>query len=390
MSEATQPAHAEGKTAASDTPLPTELAAKLPQAPVAMRCEARGVKKSFGATSILKGVDLEIPEGTFAVLVGPSGCGKSTLLRLVAGLEEADEGTISLAGRDVTHAPPRDRDVAMVFQDYALYPHLSARENIALGLRLRKTADAEIKKRVAWAAEVLGLGPLLDRKPKDMSGGQRRRVAIGRAMVREPSVFLFDEPLSNLDAKLRVQMRGEIKRLQRRMGVTSLYVTHDQVEAMTLSDRLLVLHGGVPVQLATPIEVFEAPADTYVAGFIGTPAMNLWDGVLCENGAGVRREAGLVIPFADGRREGPEGRKLSIGVRPEDITVAPGGLKLHIDLVEQLGSETVWYGRFEGGEIVAVKVDGRPAVGDSVEVGIPPRAIHVFDAGTGLRLSGSA
>ena len=349
-----------------------------------------GLRKSFGGAPVLQGIDLSLASGEMVVIVGASGCGKSTLLRLVAGLETPTGGRILLDGRDVSGLDPAARDIAMVFQNYALYPHMSVFENMAYALRIRGLPKGEITRRVGEAAETLGLSALLARKPRELSGGQRQRVAMGRAIVREPKLFLFDEPLSNLDAKLRVQMRGEIKRLQRRMGVTSLYVTHDQVEAMTLSDRLLVLHGGVPVQLATPIEVFEAPADTYVAGFIGTPAMNLWDGVLCENGAGVRLEAGLVIPFADGRREGPEGRKLSIGVRPEDITVAPGGLKLHIDLVEQLGSETVWYGRFEGGEIVAVKVDGRPAVGDSVEVGIPPRAIHVFDAGTGLRLSGSA
>ena len=236
------------------------------------------LRKSFGGTEILKGVDLDLPDGEMLVIVGPSGCGKSTLLRLVAGLEAPTAGRILIDGRDVTGVDPAARDIAMVFQNYALYPHMSVFDNMAYGLKIRGLSRADIRAKVDEASALLGLDALLGRKPRQLSGGQRQRVAMGRAIVRDPKLFLFDEPLSNLDAKRRVQMRGEIRRLQRRLKVTSLYVTHDQVEAMTLGDRLLVMHLGVPVQLATPMEVFERPADTYVAGFIGSPAMNLIPG----------------------------------------------------------------------------------------------------------------
>ncbi len=243
-----------------------------------------GLRKSFGANEILKGVDLALADGEMLVIVGASGCGKSTLLRLVAGLETPTSGRILIDGHDVSRLDPSARDIAMVFQNYALYPHMSVFENMAYGLKIRGLPKAEIRAKVDTASALLGLDALLDRKPRQLSGGQRQRVAMGRAIVRDPKLFLFDEPLSNLDAKLRVQMRGEIRRLQRRLKVTSLYVTHDQVEAMTLGDRLLVMHQGVPVQLATPTEVFERPADTYVAGFIGSPAMNLLPGLLGRNG----------------------------------------------------------------------------------------------------------
>jgi sn-glycerol 3-phosphate transport system ATP-binding protein len=266
------------------------------------------LRKSFGTTLVLPGIDLALASAEMLVIVGASGCGKSTLLRLVAGLEVPTAGRIVLDGRDVTHVDPAARDIAMVFQNYALYPHMTAFDNMAYGLRIRGLSRDEIRRRVEEAAGLLGLGPLLQRKPRQLSGGQRQRVAMGRAIVREPKLFLFDEPLSNLDAKLRVTMRAEIRRLQRRMGVTSLYVTHDQVEAMTLGDRLLVLHQGRPVQLATPMQVFERPADSYVAGFIGTPAMNFLPAVLSHGGTATRLDIGLLIPFADGRPAGGRGR----------------------------------------------------------------------------------
>jgi sn-glycerol 3-phosphate transport system ATP-binding protein len=320
------------------------------------------------------------------VIVGASGCGKSTLLRLIAGLDVPSSGRILLDGRDVAPLDPAQRDIAMVFQNYALYPHMSVFDNMAYGLKIRGLPKDDIRRRVDEAASMLGLQPLLARKPRQLSGGQRQRVAMGRAIVRDPKLFLFDEPLSNLDAKLRVQMRAEIKRLQRRMGVTSLYVTHDQVEAMTLGDRLLVLHQGRPVQLATPLEVFAAPATEYVAGFIGAPAMNFLAGTLSHGGTAATLDNGTVLPFADGRREGAEGRKLTIGIRPEHLALDPAGLRVTIDLIEPLGSETVLIGRLDDGEMLSVKVQGAAPPGETVHVAIPPAMIHVFDAASGLRV----
>jgi sn-glycerol 3-phosphate transport system ATP-binding protein len=351
----------------------------------------QGLEKSFGATKVLHGIDLELISGEMLVIVGASGCGKSTLLRLVAGLEVPSAGRIVLDGRDVAKLDPAERDIAMVFQNYALYPHMSVFDNMAYGLKIRGLAKADIRAQVQEAAEMLGLEPLLARKPRQLSGGQRQRVAMGRAIVRHPKLFLFDEPLSNLDAKLRVTMRAEIKRLQRRMAVTALYVTHDQVEAMTLGDRLLVLHDGVQVQLATPMEVFERPANVYVAGFIGAPAMNLLPATLTAGGSAARLDCGPTLVFADGARPGADGRKLTIGNRPELVTLeppgaGPNGLSLVIDLVEPLGSETVLIGRLPDGEMFSVKVAGAAPPGDSIPIGIPPASLHVFDATSGLRL----
>src|SRR6202453_1187824 len=279
------------------------------------------VRKSFGATEVLRQIDLSLGSGEMLVIVGASGCGKSTLLRIVAGLETPSEGHIHLDGRDVTQVDPSARDIAMVFQNYALYPHMTVFDNMAYGLRIRGLSHDDIARRVGEAASLLGLSEFLARKPRQLSGGQRQRVAMGRAIVREPKLFLFDEPLSNLDAKLRVQMRAEIRRLQRRLGITSLYVTHDQVEAMTLGDRLLVLHQGRPAQLATPMEVFERPADTYVASFIGAPAMNFLPGELTAGGTAVRLQAGPVIPLATGKPAGPDGYEVTVGIRPEHVTL---------------------------------------------------------------------
>ncbi len=344
-----------------------------------------GLRKSFGEVHVLHGMDLALADGEMLVIVGASGCGKSTLLRLVAGLEVPTAGRIVLEGRDVARMDPADRDIAMVFQNYALYPHMSVFDNMAYGLRIRGLSKAEIGRRVDEAAALLGLAPLLARKPRQLSGGQRQRVAMGRAIVREPKLFLFDEPLSNLDAKLRVQMRAEIRRLQRRLGVTSLYVTHDQVEAMTLGDRLLVLHQGRPVQCATPMEIFERPADIYVAGFIGTPAMNFLDGTLIRGG-GVVRLAWGEIAFADGARPGAPGRKLTIGLRPEHARLDPGGIEMPVELVEPLGTETLVHGKLPDGTLFTIKLPGGSPPGEQVRVALPPEHLHVFEAETGLRL----
>jgi ABC-type sugar transport system ATPase subunit len=396
MSEATQPAQGEGKTAASDTPLPTDIASK--SAPVAMRCEARGVKKSFGATSILKGVDLEIPEGTFAVLVGPSGCGKSTLLRLVAGLEEADEGTISLAGRDVTHAAPRDRDVAMVFQSYALYPHLTVRDNLKFGLELRGTPRAEIDKRLDEASAMLGLGPLLERLPKQLSGGQRQRVAMGRAIVRRPTIFLFDEPLSNLDAALRAEVRVEIRRLHDRLKATTLYVTHDQVEAMTLADTLWVLNGGLVEQKGAPLEVYERPRTKFVATFLGSPKMAMLDGTLTRENGRFIAEGGGVRAIVDDDRFGAsleEGRSVTIGIRPHDLGLAKNGApavaELKVELVEALGSEAFAHGWLRASDDRrSARLDADDArsirAGSVIQLAVAPSRVHLFDPKSGVAL----
>ena len=352
--------------------------------------ELAGLRKSFGATHVLHGIDLTLPDGEMLVIVGASGCGKSTLLRLVAGLEEPTEGRIVLDGRDVARLDPAQRDIAMVFQNYALYPHMTVAENMAYALRIRGLSKADIGRRVQETAALLDLGHLLARKPAQLSGGQRQRVAMGRAIVREPKLFLFDEPLSNLDAKLRVQMRAEIRRLQRRLGVTSLYVTHDQVEAMTLGDRLLVLHKGKPVQMAPPMEVYARPADTYVAGFIGAPAMNFCAATLAHGGQAAVLADGTVVPFLDGRRSGTDGRKLTLGIRPEDVEMLPAGTPdaqaLQVELVEPLGAETLVHGILPGGDRLTVKLPGAQPVAEQVAVRIPAARIHVFEAEEGLRL----
>jgi len=349
--------------------------------------ELHGLRKSFGLVDVLHGIDLSLADGEMLVIVGASGCGKSTLLRLVAGLERPTAGQVVLGGRDVTNLDPSERDIAMVFQNYALYPHMSVFDNMAYGLRIRGLGRADIRQRVDEAASLLGLGALLERKPRQLSGGQRQRVAMGRAIVRHPKAFLFDEPLSNLDAKLRLQMRAEIRRLQRRLGVTSLYVTHDQVEAMTLGDRLLVLHQGRPSQLATPMEVFEHPADTYVAGFIGAPAMNFLPAELARDGSAAQLVAGPLIPFADGRRPGANGHRITIGIRPEHLAQGPG-LDLLIDLIEPLGSETLVHGHLTGGEAqsLVVKLAGPAPPGDRLEVQPLPEHVHVFDQASGRRI----
>ena len=350
--------------------------------------ELHDLRKSFGPIEVLQGIDLTLADGEMLVIVGASGCGKSTLLRLVAGLERPTAGRVVLGGDDVTNRDPSARDIAMVFQNYALYPHMTVFDNMAYGLRIRGLARDEIRRRVDEAAGLLGLGGLLERKPRQLSGGQRQRVAMGRAIVRHPKLFLFDEPLSNLDAKLRLAMRAEIRRLQRRLGVTSLFVTHDQVEAMTLGDRLLVLHQGRPAQLATPMEVFERPADTYVAGFIGAPTMNFLPATLADGGVAARLEAGPLIPFSDGSRPGAAGHSLTVGIRPEHLEPAPDGLDLAIDLIEPLGSETLVHGHLAGQDeqSLVVRVAGAAPAGERLTVWPQPRHLHVFDRASGRRI----
>ncbi len=341
------------------------------------------LRKSFGSLEVIHGVNLTVADGSFAVVVGPSGCGKSTLLRMVAGLEEVSGGAIRIAGRDVTGVEPKDRNLAMVFQNYALYPHLSVARNIAFGLELRGTPRAEIARRVGRAAEILHLDGLLDRKPRQLSGGQRQRVAMGRAIVREPDVFLFDEPLSNLDAKLRVTMRLEIRRLHEELGATSLYVTHDQVEAMTMGDVLVVMNDGHVEQIGPPLEVYERPATTFVASFIGSPPMNFMNADVRERrvsfGAGVLTLNGHAAP------EGPA----ILGVRPEHLEVDPDtfAFELSVRMVEPQGAETIVHG-MAGDTPVTVRLAGAQRVRprDTLPLAARPEHLHLFDAGHGRRL----
>ena len=351
----------------------------------------REIKKSFAQTAVLHGVDLDVRDGEMIVIVGASGCGKSTLLRIVAGLETATSGDVIIDGQNVTPLEPADRDVAMVFQNYALYPHMSVFQNMAYGLKIRGRPRDQIIQRVDEAAKLLGIGALLERKPRQLSGGQRQRVAMGRAIVRNPKLFLFDEPLSNLDAKLRVQMRAEIRQLQKRLHVTSLFVTHDQVEAMTLGDRLVVMHAGHAAQIATPMEIWERPADTYVAGFIGSPSMNLLPATLLEGGAAARLDGGgLVLPFADGARAGAAGRKLTIGIRPEHLRIGAGGLEVMVDLVEPLGGESVLHGKLADGTPLTARLQGATYSDGPMGVILPSEFLHVFDGETGKRLEAGA
>jgi sn-glycerol 3-phosphate transport system ATP-binding protein len=344
-----------------------------------------GIVKNFGAVRVLHGIDLTVQDGEMIVIVGASGCGKSTLLRIVAGLERSTGGTVLIDDRDVTALEPAARDIAMVFQNYALYPHMRVFDNMAYGLRIRGFDREDIKRRVGEAADLLGLSELLDRRPRELSGGQRQRVAMGRAIVREPKLFLFDEPLSNLDAKLRVAMRAEIKRLQRRLGVTSLFVTHDQVEAMTLGDRLVVMHEGRAAQIASPMEIFERPADTYVAGFIGSPSMNFLPATITEDAKAATLSDGTIITLPEGQFATRPGQKVTLGIRPEHVSL-PGPLRLITDLIEPLGSESVVHGKLASGEIMALRLPGAPPSAAVLEIAPRTEHLHVFDAETGKRL----
>jgi sn-glycerol 3-phosphate transport system ATP-binding protein len=347
-----------------------------------------GVRKSFGDVAVLHGIDTTIADGEFMVLLGPSGCGKSTLLRIVAGLEQQSAGDVSIGGRVVNDVEPKDRNIAMVFQNYALYPHLSVYDNMAYGLRVRGTPRPEIERRVQEAARILELGQLLQRKPRQLSGGQRQRVAMGRAIVRDPQVFLFDEPLSNLDAKLRVQMRIEIRRLHQSIRTTSIYVTHDQVEAMTLADRLIVMNAGHAEQVGAPLEVYERPASVFVAGFIGAPAMNLLHARVA-GGRAIAGAAALPLPQAAGLGEG---REIDWGVRPEHVELAPGAAdadaEVAVDLVEALGADTLVHARLADGGALTLRLPGTTRVreGDRLPLRLPPAALHAFDAASGRRI----
>ena len=349
----------------------------------------QSVEKTYvGGFKAVHGISLDVPDGAFCVLVGPSGCGKSTLLRMVAGLEHVTGGTVSIGGKPVNDLEPGDRDIAMVFQNYALYPHMSVFDNMAYGLRNRRVPKPEIDRKVREAASILNLEEMLDRKPRQLSGGQRQRVAMGRAIVRSPQVFLFDEPLSNLDAKLRVQMRVEIKRLQRRLGVTSLYVTHDQVEAMTLSDILVVMNGGRVEQIGTPQEIYARPASRFVATFIGSPAMNLLKAIVGEGGKlalnGVELAGPANLPASPGQA-------VEVGLRPEDLRLLPEGsanaLPFRVEFREELGATELLHGDIAGEAFTLHLPSGTaPAFAERLDLAIAPEKLHLFDAATGHRL----
>ncbi len=343
----------------------------------------RALKKSYGGLQVVHGLDLDIADGEFVVLVGPSGCGKSTLLRMIAGLEEVSSGDICIGERRVNNLPPSERDIAMVFQNYALYPHKTVAANMGFALKMRGMEKAEIDTRVKRAAEVLGLTPYLDRYPRALSGGQRQRVAMGRAIVRDPQVFLFDEPLSNLDAKLRVQMRTEIRELHQRLKTTTVYVTHDQIEAMTMADKIVVMQGGKIEQVGAPLDLYDRPANTFVAAFIGSPSMNMIDGVVQ---GGMVRAGGATLPLPPGMQVA-DGREVIYGIRPENLGHAAQGITGTVAVVEPTGAETHVVVRIEGRELTAVfrdRVSHRP--GDAITLApSDPASVHLFDKSSGTR-----
>jgi multiple sugar transport system ATP-binding protein len=349
----------------------------------------RNIQKRYGSLTVLHGIDLEIRDQEFVVLVGPSGCGKSTLLRMIAGLEEVSSGEILIGERVVNDVPAKSRDIAMVFQSYALYPHMTVYENMSFSLRLRKEPPDVIDRKVRDAAGILNLTPYLDRSPRQLSGGQRQRVAMGRALVRDAQVFLFDEPLSNLDAKLRVVMRTEIKALHQRLHTTSIYVTHDQIEAMTMADRIVVMNAGRIEQIGTPLELYDTPANLFVADFIGSPSMNMLKGTLRLNGteAAVALEEGPLLPVAP-PATGTDGQAVILGIRPEHVMLAEGGsVPLEVEVVEPTGANIQIYARLGQSLFCAVtseRHEVRP--GDVMTAQFPPPRLHLFDAATGGRL----
>lgn len=346
--------------------------------------EIRDVRKAFGVTEVIHGVSVDIQDGEFVTLVGPSGCGKSTLLRMLAGLESITSGEIRIGPRVVNNVPPKERDIAMVFQNYALYPHMTVADNMAFSLKLRRAPQAEIAKKVNRVAASLGLTKLLDRYPRQLSGGQRQRVAMGRAIVRNPQVFLFDEPLSNLDAKLRVQMRTEIKELHQRLATTTIYVTHDQIEAMTMADKIVVMHDGIVEQIGAPLDLYDHPDNLFVAGFIGSPAMNFLHGTIESSGFRISDDTLLPISSAP---PGTEGRKAIYGVRPEHFELSSGGVPATIVVVEPTGSETQVVVRLCGKEVVCLfreRIAARP--GETIYISPLPHLIHLFDEKSGRRL----
>jgi len=350
--------------------------------------EIRDVRKAFGSVEVLHGVSVSIEDGAFVVLVGPSGCGKSTLLRMIAGLENITSGQIRIGDRIVNDLPPKARDVAMVFQNYALYPHMTVAANMGFSLKLRNAPKQEIDAGVQRAAAILGLEPLLERYPRQLSGGQRQRVAMGRAIVRDPQVFLFDEPLSNLDAKLRVQMRTEIKELHQRLRTTTVYVTHDQIEAMTMADKIVVMHDGIVEQIGAPLELYDRPTNLFVAGFIGSPAMNFFSGRIGVNGASAFETGdGVKLPIS-AKPSGSDGRRAVYGIRPEHFALADDGTPGQVIVVEPTGSEIQVVAKIGGQEVTAVfreRHQFKP--GDKIWLKPNSKLVHLFDESTGKRLT---
>ena len=348
----------------------------------------RDVRKAYGATQVIHGVDVDIRDGEFVILVGPSGCGKSTLLRMIAGLENISGGEIRIGDRVVNDVPPKERDIAMVFQNYALYPHMTVYDNMGFSLKLRKAPKDEIKQRVEKAAGILNLMPLLDRFPRQLSGGQRQRVAMGRAIVRDPQVFLFDEPLSNLDAKLRVAMRAEIKELHQRLKTTTVYVTHDQIEAMTMADKIVVMHDGIVEQIGAPLELYDRPGNLFVAGFIGSPSMNFLKGNLAMEGGGAvfKSDGGLTFPAGNPPADAI-GTSVSYGMRPEHWAIASDGAPVEVVVIEPTGSETQVVVKGGGQDIVCLfreRVTCKP--GETIRIRPNPAVVHLFDTGSGKRI----
>ena len=354
----------------------------------------RNVYKSYGAVPAVRGISMDVGDGEFVVMVGPSGCGKSTLLRMVAGLETITSGEVAIGDRVVNDLEPKDRNIAMVFQNYALYPHMSVYDNMAYGLKIQRLSKAEIDARVQRAADILELSNLLKRRPRELSGGQRQRVAMGRAIVREPAVFLFDEPLSNLDAKLRVQMRGELQALHQRLKTTTLYVTHDQVEAMTLAQRMLVMNAGRAEQIGAPVEVYRRPASTFVAGFIGSPPMNLIPGRIAEGGKALAGDGDIRIQLP-AQLGSLDGRRVLLGVRPEHLEACPPQVALlgpDIDFIELLGSDSLVYGHLgadkQGARIAARLHTSVVAKEGHLPLRFAPEHMHLFDPDSGKRIEG--
>ncbi|MFM9973637.1 MAG: ABC transporter ATP-binding protein [Beijerinckiaceae bacterium] len=346
--------------------------------------EVRGVHKAYGATKVIHGVDIGINDGEFVILVGPSGCGKSTLLRMIAGLENITGGEVLIGDRVVNNVPPKERDIAMVFQNYALYPHMTVAENMAFSMKLRKAPQSEINERTDKAARILGLEKLLDRYPRQLSGGQRQRVAMGRAIVRDPQVFLFDEPLSNLDAKLRVQMRTEIKELHQRLKTTTIYVTHDQIEAMTMADKIVVMHDGIVEQIGAPLELYDNPNNMFVAGFIGSPAMNFVSGTI--ETAGFKDKAGTLWKIGNMPAKS-KGKAAVLGIRPEHFMLDPKGVAVKVLVVEPTGSETQVVVEVGGQSLTCVfreRIMAKP--GEMMTISPDKTVTHLFDKESGKRL----
>jgi multiple sugar transport system ATP-binding protein len=348
--------------------------------------EIRDARKAYGSAQVLHGVSVDIADGEFVVLVGPSGCGKSTLLRMIAGLESITGGEIAIDKRVVNNVPPKERDIAMVFQNYALYPHMTVADNMGFSLKLKNAPKDEIAQKVRKAADILGLAPYLERYPRQLSGGQRQRVAMGRAIVRNPKVFLFDEPLSNLDAKLRVAMRAEVKQLHQRLKTTTIYVTHDQIEAMTMADKIVVMNEGNVEQIGAPLELYDRPRNRFVAGFIGSPAMNFINGRI--SGSAFEADGGISLPL-NARIKGPSSPNVALGVRPEHLVIGDGGIRCEVIVVEPTGSEVQVNARAANGDEIVAVFRERHAFSPGETISLKPQAgtMHLFDGESGITIS---